>query len=78
MTLQSMRQWIQQCVAAIREVDDDSNLHYINGLDLFGPEQARYLPDGLHPSAQGYVVLAERYLQQVMPLLGLSAPVPNS
>ena len=47
------------------------NLHYVNGLDLFGQEFDAFMPDHLHPDTPGNHLLAERYITQVMPRLGL-------
>lgn len=51
----------------------DSHIHYISGLDVFGPDLAAHLPDQLHPDARGYELLAEGYARTVMPALGLRA-----
>lgn len=42
---------------------DDPNLHYLDGLDLFGPKDAATdpLPDGLHPSAGVHEVIGRRF-----------------
>lgn len=40
---------------------DDPNLYYVNGLDLFGKEDASDLPDDLHPNPAGYVRMGERF-----------------
>jgi hypothetical protein len=39
----------------------DANLHYLDGLALFGSEDAADLPDDLHPNAVGYVRIGERF-----------------
>ncbi|TCC51490.1 hypothetical protein E0H73_40955 [Kribbella pittospori] len=60
MTPDDVRHEVAEAVAALTAVGD-KNLHLVDGLTLFGPEEAeRFLPDGLHPSADGYRVLAER------------------
>jgi len=48
-------------------------LHYVDGLKIMGPEEAGYLPDELHPNAEGYLVYAENYLREVMSLVTLPA-----
>lgn len=70
MTLTLMRETITQAVTLLQE-RGDKQLHLINGLDLFGPEFAHHMPDGLHPDAQGYHVLADQYAKVVMPAFGL-------
>ena len=47
----------------------DHNLHYIHGPDLFGPEFAPRIPDGVHPDAEGYQLLGRRFVDGVMPKL---------
>ena len=43
----------------------DSNIHYIDGLNLFGPEYIHLLPDELHPNAAGYKVIGDKFLSEV-------------
>jgi len=43
----------------------DSNIHYVNGLNLFGPEYIHLLPDELHPNTEGYKVMGEKFLSEV-------------
>ena len=40
----------------------DSALYYLNGRELFGPNDASDLPDGLHPNTAGYLRMAERFV----------------
>lgn len=40
---------------------DDPHLNYIDGLNLFGEDDASDLPDDLHPNPAGYVRMGERY-----------------
>ncbi len=40
----------------------DDQLTVIDGLALIGPEEASLLHDGLHPSPEGYRLLAQRLL----------------
>lgn len=55
---------IVSAVIAQRRDDGDSNLHYLDGLELFG-EDAADLPDDLHPSGDGYVRMGERFYEKV-------------
>jgi lysophospholipase L1-like esterase len=73
LTLEMTRAWIAQAVELLR-LRGDANLHYVDGLQLFGPEFLPLMPDQLHPDAQGYRELARQYEQVVMPTLGFSAP----
>jgi len=72
LNLPMMREWIAEAVDVLR-ARGDANLHYVDGLEIMGPDQAKHMPDDLHPDAQGYRVLADRYGRRVMPTLGPSA-----
>ncbi len=52
---------IRQLLAAIVERRQDPNLTYLSGLELFGEADAHLLPDGLHPNAEGYRLMGERF-----------------
>jgi hypothetical protein len=55
---------IRTAMAAIVETRrglGDENLHYLDGLALFGPDDAADLPDELHPNAAGYLRMGERF-----------------
>lgn len=43
----------------------DPNLHYLDGRLLFGPDDLGYLPDNLHPNAEGYRLMGERFARLV-------------
>jgi hypothetical protein len=68
MTLQIMRQEIREAVEALRELGDE-NVHYVDGLELLGPDHAHLLPDDLHPDQEGYELIAARFVQSVLPRL---------
>ena len=63
-TLAAMREEVAEAVQALK-ASGDRNIHYIDGLDLFGSEHADMLPDDLHPDAQGYKVLAQNFSRKV-------------
>lgn len=44
-----------------RRSEGDRQLHLMSGLDLFGPDDVADLPDGLHPNADGYRRIGERF-----------------
>ncbi len=60
LTLQQMRTIIRDVVEARRKIGD-ANLHYLDGLELFGPADTGDLPDDLHPNGAGYVRMGERF-----------------
>ena len=60
LTLRRIRTILADAVAA-RQASGDFNLTYLAGLELFGEADAPTLPDGLHPDADGYLRIAERF-----------------
>jgi hypothetical protein len=64
-TLSDTRLWVAQAVAALQEQGDD-RVFAVSGLDVFGADLAQYLPDQLHPNAEGYRLLARNYSVAVM------------
>ncbi len=63
-TLQAMRDEVVAAVDALQAAGD-ANLHYVNGLDVFGEAYAHLLPDELHPDAAGYQIMGENFTQKV-------------
>ena len=63
-TLRAMREEVAQAVCAIR-ARGGSNVHYVDGLSLFGPEHVHMLPDDLHPNAEGYETMGRNFLREV-------------
>ena len=59
LTLRSVREILQEVVRT--RASEDPALFYLDGLDLFGADDIAELPDGLHPSAAGYLRIAERF-----------------
>lgn len=64
LTLQRIRTLIEEIVET-RKKNGDSNLHYINGLELFGSADSNDLPDDLHPNPAGYIRIGERFATHV-------------
>jgi hypothetical protein len=60
LTLTKIRTAIADIVAARRSAGD-AHLHHLDGLALFGPDDADDLPDDLHPNPAGYVRMGERF-----------------
>lgn len=59
LTVRAVRE-ILRGVVALRAADDPA-IFYLDGLDLFGPDDIAELPDGLHPSPAGYLHIADRF-----------------
>lgn len=68
LSLKRIRELITQVVKA-RRTAGDGNLHYVDGLSLFGPADAGDLPDDLHPNPAGYVRIGERFATQCLTAL---------
>ena len=60
LTLSRIRTLLADIVSA-RRAHGDQNLHLIDGLSLFGPDDVADLPDDLHPNAAGYQRMGERF-----------------
>ena len=60
LTLRKVRAAIEAIVDA-RRAAGDANLHYLDGLTLFGPDDVGDLPDLLHPNPAGYRRIGERF-----------------
>jgi hypothetical protein len=58
--LERVRAILEEAVA-LRTAQGDRNLHYVNGLELFGNSDLADLPDGLHPNAAGLKRMGERF-----------------
>lgn len=75
LSLTMMREELADAVARLQSATGDRNVHYFNGLDLFGIDLAAdYLPDLLHPNGDGYEIMGRRFAQQVLPTLLPSRP----
>lgn len=76
MTLVRIRELMADLIRVRRDAGD-VNLYYLDGLTLFGPEDAHDLPDDLHPNPQGYGRMGERFARYVFSAdgLGLAPPV---
>jgi hypothetical protein len=63
-TLDAMRCEVEEAVGLLR-AQGDKNVHYVNGLEVFGSDLAHLLPDDLHPNAEGYKVMGQNFLERV-------------
>jgi len=75
LTLRRIRDLLAAAVAVRRE-RGDANLHYLDGLELFGKEDAHDLPDDLHPNGVGYERIGERFYERVFSARGILASRP--
>ena len=65
LTLERMRREVEAAVQALQK-QGDGNIHYIDGLEVFGPDLTHLLPDEVHPSAEGYKVMGVNFLEKVI------------
>ena len=63
-TLQGTRREVQAAVDVLRELGD-TNLHYVDGLDVLGHADAHLLPDDVPPNPEGYRLIGERFTPYV-------------
>ena len=57
LTLQRTRELLEEVVAKRA----DKNIHFMDGLTLFGASDEGNLPDRLHPNSAGYRLMADRF-----------------
>lgn len=60
LTLRRVRQLVGD-VVAVGQGEGDTDLHLVDGLALFGPDDVGDLHDDLHPNADGYRRIGERF-----------------
>ncbi|QXC61091.1 hypothetical protein KSP35_22720 [Aquihabitans sp. G128] len=77
LTLVRLRRALSEIVA-LRIGLGDENLRYLDGLGLFGPDDAGDLPDDLHPNAAGYRRMGARFAEQVFAEGGVLGPISRS
>ena len=66
LTLQRTREILKDVVAK----RFDSNLHFMDGLTLFGASDEANLPDKLHPNSAGYRLMGERFAEAQRTFIG--------
>lgn len=64
-TLSAMREEVAAAVAALQACGD-RNIHYVDGLEVFGSDLSHLLPDELHPNADGYKIMGRNFLNTVV------------
>jgi hypothetical protein len=65
LTLRRIRELVTEVVTH-RQAAGDRNLHLLDGLQLFGPDDVALMPDLLHPDAEGYRLMGSRFHDLVM------------
>lgn len=64
LSLEKVRNEIVQVVDLFKR-HGDQNIYYIDGLEWFGEEYEKYMPDGLHPNGEGDKIMAVRFQQLI-------------
>ena len=64
LTLRRIRLTLSSIVEQ-RRAAGDTNLWYLDGLQLFGSDDHQLLYDGLHPSPEGYALMGRRFAERV-------------
>ena len=62
LTLCGIREILRELVAL--RANSDPNIFYLDGLRLFGHADAPTMPDGIHPDAAGYRVIAKNFVAE--------------
>lgn len=62
--LRGMREEILECVNIFKRYRDN-NIFYVDGLKIFGKEYSEYMPDKLHPNAEGQYIMSENFINEV-------------
>ena len=66
LSLQRVREAVAEAVRRLQDCGD-SRVHYVDGLSLFDAAWVdACLPDQLHPNAEGYERLGERFVERVI------------
>ncbi len=66
LTLQIIREQLRAIVA--QRAAGDPNIHYLDGLDLYGPQEHETLPlpDALHPDSASHQLIGERFADWII------------
>lgn len=69
--LTDMRLEVEQAVDDLKSCGD-RNVHYLDGLKLFGTHLGHMMPDDLHPNAEGYKLMGRNFINEVAkPVFGI-------
>ncbi len=60
LTMEHVREALDN-IARLRRAQGDVRVDHLDGCTLFGPEDARHLLDDVHPNANGYRIIGERF-----------------
>ena len=60
LTLRSIREILAELVEV--RAKTDPNIYYLDGLQLFSETDAPRMPDGIHPDAAGYRLIAQNFV----------------
>ncbi|HUX88626.1 MAG TPA: SGNH/GDSL hydrolase family protein [Chloroflexota bacterium] len=63
-TLPAMRTEVASAVEAL-QAHGDRNIYFVDGFRIFGPNDAHLLADHVHPSADGYLLMGDRFIGEV-------------
>ena len=66
LSLQQMREEIEDAVQRMQDTCGDKALRYVDGLKIFGLDLADYLPDQLHPNADAQELIARNIVAHVL------------
>jgi GDSL-like lipase/acylhydrolase family protein len=57
---------VRTLLAKVVDIRADPALHYLDGRELLGPDEARSLPDGLHPDPAAHLRMGERAARLIL------------
>ncbi|MFE3269187.1 hypothetical protein [Streptomyces sp. NPDC059215] len=57
---------VRTLLATVVDVRADPALHYFDGRQLLGPDEATSLPDGLHPDPAAHLRMGERAARMLL------------
>ncbi len=67
-TLEFIRSEVAELVSVYR-TRGDRNIHYVNGLDLAGPQMAGLMPDDTHPTGAAQAAMARNFIEAIKGIL---------
>jgi hypothetical protein len=64
---------VRRLISEFVQLRQDENLAYLDGLTLFSEDDAKDLPDDLHPNPAGYIRMGTRFAEAVFSEQGILA-----